>query len=63
MSGFWLGVSLGAQMVKTLPAMQETRVQSRGQKEPLEKERATHSIILAWRIPLTEEAGGLQSKE
>ena len=63
MSGFWLGVSLVAQMVKTLPAMQETRVQSLGQKDPLEKERATHSTILAWRIPLTEEAGGLQSKE
>ena len=63
MSGFWLGVSLVAQMVKTLPAMQETRVQSLGQKDTLEKERATHSTILAWRIPLTEEAGGLQSKE
>ena len=63
MSGFWLGVSLVAQMVKTLPAMQETRVQSLGQKDPLEKERATHSTSRAWRIPLTEEAGGLQSKE
>ena len=63
LGGFCLAASLVAQTVKNLPAMQETRVQSLGQKDPLEKERATHSIILAWRIPLTEEAGGLQSKE
>ena len=59
MSGFWLGVTLVAQMVKTLPAMQETRVQSLGQKDPLEKEMAPHSSILAWRIPWVEEPGGL----
>ena len=58
MPSFWLGVSLVAQMVKTLPAMQETWVQSLGQKHPLEKGMVTHSTILAWRIPLTEEAGG-----
>ena len=50
-----------AQMVKNLLAMQETWVQSLGQKDPLEKEMATHSSILAWRIPWTEEPGGLQS--
>ena len=48
-------------MVKNLPAMRETQVQSLGQKEPLEKEMATHSSILAWRIPWTEEPGELQS--
>jgi len=50
-----------AQVVKNLPAMQDTRVRSLGQEDPLEKEMATHSIILAWRIPWTEEPGGLQS--
>ena len=45
-------------MVKNLPAMQETRVQSLGWEVPLEKEMATHSSILAWRIPWTEELGG-----
>ena len=49
------------QMVKNLPAMQETRVRSLGWEVPLEKTRATHSSILAWRIPGTEEPGGLQS--
>ena len=53
--------SLVAQMVKNPPAMQETRVRSLGQKDPLEKEMATHASILAWRIPRTEEPGGLQS--
>ena len=53
-------VSLVAQMVKNLPAMLETRVQSLGQENPLEKELATHSSILAWRIPWTEEPGRLQ---
>ena len=53
--------SLVAQLVKNLPAMQETWVQSLGQKDPLEKGMATHSSILAWRIPWTEEPGGLQS--
>ena len=48
-----------AQRVKSLPAKQETRVQSLDQEDPLEKEMATHSSILAWRIPWTEEPGGL----
>ena len=48
-------------MVKNLPAMQETQVQSLGGEDPLEKEMATHSNILAWRFPWTEEPGGLQS--
>ena len=48
-------------MVKNLPAVQETRVRSLGQEDPLEKETATHSSILAWRIRWTEEPGGLQS--
>jgi len=52
-------VSLVAQMVKNLPAMQETSVRFLGQEEPLEKGVATHSSILAWRIPCTEEPGGL----
>ena len=50
-----------AQTVKNLPAMQETRVQFLGQEDPLEKGMATHSSILAGRIPRTEELGGLQS--
>ena len=53
--------SLGAQMVKSLPAVQETRVWSLSLEDPLEKGRATHSSILAWEIPWTEEPGGLQS--
>ena len=48
-------------MVRNLPAVQETQVQSLGQEDPLEKEMATHSSILAWRIPWTEGHGGLQS--
>ena len=48
-------------MVKNLPAMQETWVQSRGQEDPLKTGMATHSSILAWRIPWMEEPGGLQS--
>ena len=52
-------VSLVAQTVKNLPAMQESWVQSLGQEDPLEKGMATHSSILAWRIPWTEEPGGL----
>ena len=52
---------LMVQNVKSLPAMQETWVQFLGWKDPLEKEIATHSSILAWRIPWTEEPGGLQS--
>ena len=50
-----------AQMVKNPPAMQETRVQSLGQEDILEKGKATHSSILAWRIPWPEEPGRLQS--
>ena len=50
-----------AQSVKNLPAVQETGVQSLGQKDPLEKEMAAQSSILAWKIPWTEEPGGLQS--
>ena len=52
--------SLVAQRLKCLPAMRETWVQSLGREDPLEKEMATHSSILAWRIPWTEEPGGLQ---
>ena len=48
-----------AQMVKNLPAMQETWIQSLGREDPLEKGLATHSSIVAWRIPSTEELGGL----
>ena len=53
--------SLVAQRLKRLPLMWETWVQSLGWKDPLEKEMATHSSILAWRIPWTEEPGGPQS--
>ena len=53
--------SLVAQLVKNLPAVQETQVRSLGREDPLEKEMATHSSILAWKIPWTEETGGLQS--
>ena len=56
-------IHLVAQMVKSLPAIQETQVQSLGQEDPLEKEMATYSSILAWRIPWTEEPGRLQSME
>ena len=57
-----IGASLVAQLVKNLPAMQETWVQSLGWEDPLDKEMATHSSILAWKISWTEEPGGLQSK-
>ena len=53
--------SLVAQMVKNLPAMRQTWVQSLGWEDPLEKGKANHSSILAWRIPWTEEPGRLQS--
>ena len=56
-----LGASPVAQLVKNLPAMQETWVRSRGQEDPLEKEMTTYSSILAWEIPWTEAPGGLQS--
>ena len=49
--------SLVAQTVKNLPAVQETQVRSLGQEDPLEKEMANHSSILAWKIPWTEEPG------
>ena len=58
---FW--ASLVTQTVKNLPAMQETKVLPLGQEDPLEKGMATHSSILAWRIPWTEEPSGLQSME
>ena len=54
-------VTLLAQIVKNLPALQETQVQSLGWEDPLEKGMVTHSSILAWRIPWTEKLGGLQS--
>ena len=53
--------SLVAQRAKCLPVRRETSVRSRGWEDPLEKELATHSSILAWRIPWTEEPGRLQS--
>ena len=60
-SVIFIWASLVAQMVKNLPAMQEPRVQSPGQEDSLEKEMATHSSIIAWRMPWTEEPGELQS--
>ena len=56
-----LGGSLVAQMVKNLPAIRETQVQSLGQVDPLERGMASHTSILAWRIPWTGEPGGLPS--
>ena len=58
---FSIWTSLVAQMVKNLPAVQESQVQSLGQEDPLEERMATHSSVLAWRIPRTEEASSLQS--
>ena len=62
---FWnillIWASLVAQMIKNLPVVRETRVQSLGQQDPWEKEMATHSSTLAWRIPWTVEPGGLLS--
>ena len=58
---FTSGASLVAQMVKNPLAMQETQARSLGWEDPLEKGMAIHSSILAWRIPWTEEPGGLQS--
>ena len=54
--------SLIAQIAKNLPVMQETQVPSLGGEDPLEEEMATHSTVLAWRIPWTAESGRLQSK-
>ena len=60
--GIWMWwASLVAQMVKSLPEMRETQVQFLGQEDPLEKEMATHSSILAWKIPWMEKPGRLQS--
>ena len=53
--------SSGGSVLKNLPAVQETQVRSLGREDPLEEGVATHSRILAWRIPWTEEPGGLQS--
>ena len=61
LSGIDCGHSLVAQTVKNLPAMQETWVPSLSQEDPLEKGKATHSSILAWRIPWVKEPGELQS--
>ena len=60
LQNFW-ETSLVAQMVKCLPEMRETWVQSLGQEDPLEKEMATHSSTLAWKIPWMDEPGRLQS--
>ena len=57
------GASLVAQLVKNPPAVRETWVRSLGWEDPLEKEMATHTSVLAWRIPWTEEPGGLQALE
>ena len=61
MGVLYLLSSLVAQRIKHVPAMRETQVQSLGWEDPLEKETATHSSILAWRIPWREEPVGLQS--
>ena len=53
--------SLMAQLIRNLPAMQETSVQSLGQEDPLEKEMATHSSTLAWKVPWMKEPGRLES--
>ena len=58
---YWPFPTLVAQMVKRLPTLRETQVQSLGREDPLEKEMATHSSILGWKIPWTEEHGRLQS--
>ena len=58
---YMVWASLGAQLVKNLPAVQETRVRALDWEDPLEKEMATHSSLLAWKISCTEQPGGLQS--
>ena len=58
---FLFGASLIAQLVNNLLAMQETWVRFLGQEDPMEKEMATHSSVLTWRSPWTEETGGLRS--
>ena len=62
MSLYW-AIPFVAQMVKNLSAMQEMWVQSLGQEDPLEKKMSIHSSVLAWKIPWTDESGGLQSME
>ena len=62
-SKFGFDGSLVSQMLKNLPSMQETLVRSPGWEDPLEKGMATHSSILSWRIPWTEEPGGLQDSD
>ena len=57
-----MNASFVAQLVKNMPEMREIWVQSLGWEDPLEKEKATHSSIIAWRIPWTEESSRLQSK-
>ena len=61
--GSIIGTSLVAQTVKHLPTKKETQIRSLGEEDPLEEGMATHSSILAWRIPWTEQTGGLQSTE
>ena len=61
-ASYGLRVSLIAQLVKNLPAMQDTQVQSLGQEDPLEKEMAIHSSILTWRIPWTENPSSQNQK-
>ena len=61
MKFFQYQASLVAQMVKNVPAVKETQVQTVGWEDPMEKEMAPHSSILAWEIPWTEEPGGLRS--
>ena len=58
---FYISLFLIVQLVKSLPVVQESRVRSLGQEDPLEKEMTNHSSILAWKIPWTEEPGGLRS--
>ena len=58
LAAIWMNIN---KIIKNLPVMWETRVWSLGQEDTLEKEMATHSSILAWKIPWTEESGGLQS--
>ena len=60
---YQVGASLVAQLVKNLPAMQETWVRSLGWEDPLEKEKATHSSILAWRIPWTIQSAKSQTQQ
>ena len=62
-SSMYMWASLVAQTIKNLPTMQKTQVQSVGQEDPLVKGMVTHFSILAWRIPWTEEPGGLRSME